>query len=75
MWTFAYALVQTPIGRISSRIWARSSCRIVPPTELSHLCVEVVWFWAMDRELSRRQNASVSRPSPEEICAKIVPNV
>jgi hypothetical protein len=28
--------------------------------------VEVVLFWAMDRELSRRQNASVTRPSTEE---------
>jgi hypothetical protein len=30
-WTFASALVQTPIGRISPRIWARSPCRICSP--------------------------------------------
>jgi hypothetical protein len=28
--------------------------------------MDVVRFWAMDRELSCRQNASVTRPSPEE---------
>jgi hypothetical protein len=35
-------------------------------TEFCHLWVDVVRFWAMDRELSRRQNTSVTRPSPEE---------
>jgi hypothetical protein len=69
------APVLTPIGRRSLRIWARSPCRIVAPTELCCLCVEVVWFWAMDREFSRRQNTNVSRPSPEKIYSKIMSNI
>jgi hypothetical protein len=58
--------ILTPIGCRSLRIWARSPCRICSPAELCCLCVDVVRCWAMDRELSHRQIASVTRPSSEE---------
>jgi hypothetical protein len=60
------APVLTLIGHRSLRIWQDRHVGFVPPTELCRLCVDVVRFWARDRELSRRQIASVTRSSCKE---------